>query len=403
MTADQTTGDNGPYRDNQADPIKGPGAVFYRCPKCSVESYFSCPNCKTEDSFTLEEGGARCKCDCLVQWAKCGNCDTNVAPKFFFQHKDTEAAKEAKVKAQGEATKNTVVTWIVGIALLVGGYYGLKSCLCNGEEEKPKPAAKAPPAKTAPVKKPKPAASVDCKTLVEDVAFLHGVYQRVRARGYRPIKKNCDAITKEVNGRIGSDWHKSRRVTPTAEAGEPPIMDAARTFGVSGTEIVLSFACDGPRKLRRQHGADVVAAYDRDFNRYSNNLKLFCSGGNPAAEERKKFDDKRGNNAEAASTAEGLLKVLGKQAKNLDIFVKLQGDEAGFSKGMPLSGYRSSVNDCRMMVVANQLAWAATSEDTKKDLVAQFVNVLKKLYPSCLPYVLVNNGARDVAVGSWSA
>lgn len=305
-----------------------------------------------------------------------------------------------------------VPVWGTAFVLILGGWLGFKGA--GIEAQQPEQGHQQPGADSAhqqqaatPAAKATAPPGVNCKALLEDIDWLRAAKKRVQARSYRPTKSNCDATTKEVNARFGADWNQTRRVTPVAEAGEPKLMDAARTFGASDTEIVLAFACDGASKLQRDHGAEIVQAYDRDFDRHTKRLAALCGGKDPDAEEqaaaRRTFDKKRGNNAEAASTAEGLIKLLGSQAKGLDIFVKLEGDEAGFGRGMPLKDYRASVKDCRMMVVANAAMWAATAAGSQKDLVAQFVNALKKLYPSCLPYVLVNNGARDVAVGSWSA
>jgi len=120
------------------------------------------------------------------------------------------------------------------------------------------------------------------------------------------------------------------------------------------------------------------------------------------AGKRKTFDKKRGNNAEAALSAEGILTLLGAQANKMDIHITLKGNEEGFKRGLPLNDYRNSVNVCMMMIVADRVTWAASPKSTQKDLVAQFVNTFRTLYPRCGPIVTVNNQIRDVAEGSWS-
>lgn len=215
-----------PYRKNDAPAVRGPGAAFYRCPKCAAESYFSCPNCQSADHFTLEEGGARCRCDQVVQWAACQTCQTRVAAKFFFRHGSAEAEAAAKTKAQSEAATAKVLTWVVGIALLAGGYYGLKSCVCGGEEQKkPAPSAKASAAKpAAPAPAPKPEAGPFPKAPAErDVRAFRLVHRRLKRHpGQAPekwvarrLKMKPDEVSDAV-ARIGafegavSTWFERR-------------------------------------------------------------------------------------------------------------------------------------------------------------------------------------------------
>lgn len=120
-------------------------------------------------------------------------------------------------------------------------------------------------------------ASVDCKALVEDVAFLSKIYERVRVPGYPPTEKNCKAITKEIDGRFAGDWREHRGLTERAEADEPKLADAVQTFAITCTNIVMAFACDGEQGIRQKHGAEIVKGYERDFERYSNDLKSRCT------------------------------------------------------------------------------------------------------------------------------
>jgi len=126
-----------------------------------------------------------------------------------------------------------------------------------------------------------------------------------------------------------------------------------------------------------------------------------------AADERKNFDDKKGNNAEAASTAEGMLTIMKDigGVEGVDMYVRLDAPtsaEEDYKNGGDLGEYRKKVTSSNLMVVISSLTWTYTPESTQKDLVAGWVNALKTIYSESFPHVTVNNGTRTVAEGSWS-
>jgi hypothetical protein len=129
---------------------------------------------------------------------------------------------------------------------------------------------------------------------------------------------------------------------------------------------------------------------------------------NRLIEERKNFDEKHGNNFEASDMAKGLITIMKEVGgvENVDMYLRLDAsDEAekDFAEGGDLKTYRNNVRMANLMVVIDNMAWSYSSESTKKDLVATWVNSLKTIYPEAGPFVTVNNGVRNVAEGSWSA
>lgn len=125
-------------------------------------------------------------------------------------------------------------------------------------------------------------------------------------------------------------------------------------------------------------------------------------------DERKNFDTKRGNNAEAASTASGMVSIMNNfgKVKNVDMYVELSSSkdaENDYNNGGDLKTYREKVISSNLYVVLDNTLWTYSPESTKKDLVATFVKSMINLYPNGSPHVKINNGVRDVAIGSWSA
>lgn len=122
--------------------------------------------------------------------------------------------------------------------------------------------------------------------------------------------------------------------------------------------------------------------------------------------ERKNFDTKRGNNAEAASTAQGYITIMKEIGKtDCDMYLELgasQDAENAFVNGGDLKAYRDNVYSARLMVVIDNAVWLYLPDSTKKDLVVTWVNGLQQLYPKESPSVIVSNNIRTVATGSWS-
>lgn len=127
------------------------------------------------------------------------------------------------------------------------------------------------------------------------------------------------------------------------------------------------------------------------------------------AEQRKNYNKGRGNNYEAASTADGFIAVMtnfGNLKENqIDMGLLLEasdGADRSYAEGGDLEEYRNKVRSARLLVEIDNSVWTFTPESSKKDLVVSWVSGLKKLYPNTIPSVTVTNGVRTVATGSWS-
>lgn len=122
--------------------------------------------------------------------------------------------------------------------------------------------------------------------------------------------------------------------------------------------------------------------------------------------KRRNFDSKRGNNYEAASTAQGFIDIFQTHNSDADMYLRLSADgkdEKEYENGGSLKQYRDKVYTARLMVVINNLNWGASSSSDKKDVVAALVNALHTLYPNTTTIsVTVNNGIRVVAEGNWN-
>jgi len=122
---------------------------------------------------------------------------------------------------------------------------------------------------------------------------------------------------------------------------------------------------------------------------------------------RSKYDNSRGNNADAANTANRLLKVLKRTGNtdDIDVFLELTSSddaEQAFLNGGDLDTYRSKVTTIFFTVRMDNSLWDYSLETAQRDLVASFVIGIRNIYPNSLPHVTVNNGIRNVATGSWS-
>lgn len=125
-------------------------------------------------------------------------------------------------------------------------------------------------------------------------------------------------------------------------------------------------------------------------------------------EKRKNFNSGKGNNYEAASTAQGFISIFKAGIPNveIDMYIKLTAyneDERAYENGGDLTQYRNKVYATQLLVVIDGLAWSGTTDNGKKNLVAGFVNGLHILYPNASTVsVAINNGIRMVAEGNWS-
>lgn len=123
---------------------------------------------------------------------------------------------------------------------------------------------------------------------------------------------------------------------------------------------------------------------------------------------RESFNKKRGNNAAAAETAEAITSILtlsGIKNDSIDLYVEVTAPNEATKKyeaGGDEKEYRSAVTTVRLLAVMSNSIWTFSADSTKKDLVTSFIKALKADYPDAIPYVIVNNGVRTVAEGSWS-
>lgn len=121
--------------------------------------------------------------------------------------------------------------------------------------------------------------------------------------------------------------------------------------------------------------------------------------------KRKQFDPNLGNNANAASTANGYIQAAKASGVGLAAYLELTApDDAlqAYMGGGEDNDYQVKVSRADLTIVINNYTWSVSPDSTKKDLVTSFVTRLKQYYPNAFPAVTVSNGIRTVATGSWS-
>lgn len=124
-------------------------------------------------------------------------------------------------------------------------------------------------------------------------------------------------------------------------------------------------------------------------------------------EARNTFDSNRGSNYEAASTAQGFIDIFEMTVPDvgIDMYLNLMtsdDSEVMYKNGGDLGEYRNQVNGAFLTVVINNLFWNLSTDSSKKDIVASWVNSLHILYPNGVNSVTVKNSVRTVAEGKWS-
>jgi len=142
-----------------------------------------------------------------------------------------------------------------------------------------------------------------------------------------------------------------------------------------------------------------------------------CSSGEPIPtqtinqdlqDQRKSFDDKRGNNAQAARTAQALVDIAKtvSPVSSFDAFLKLDASEADVKKyelGGDEAAYKNNVDWMLLSVVIDSSMWNSASEDSKKDLVSSWIKTMQREYENSGGMITVSNDSRKVAEGTWSA
>jgi hypothetical protein len=113
------------------------------------------------------------------------------------------------------------------------------------------------------------------------------------------------------------------------------------------------------------------------------------------------FNKLRGNNSVAAEQAQKIQDSFDSTMPGFikDVYVSCDPQSLG---GKSETDYEKSIlQGAQINVIVDADTWDATSDSVKKDVVAGLITVIHGnigVYPS----VLVNNGIRNVAEGSWS-
>jgi anion-transporting ArsA/GET3 family ATPase len=125
-------------------------------------------------------------------------------------------------------------------------------------------------------------------------------------------------------------------------------------------------------------------------------------------DQRKTFNDKRGNNAHAARTDQSLFDIAKtvSPASSFDVYVQLDADEVDQKKyelGGDEAEYKASVDWVVLSVVIDSQLWNKSSDDSKKDSVASWIKIMQNEYENSGGMITVSNDSRKVAEGTWSA
>jgi len=167
-------------------------------------------------------------------------------------------------------TKQTAELLVVGFVLFALILNACEDCIQT-------PPTTAPAAATPPSPLPDATLSVDCRGVLEDAAILEKLHRQAQSLRYRLSRDTCQNITTLVEARFDATWSTKRRVPPRRVPGEPPTADAARTLHMSGVAILLQLVCDGPAKLRREFGPDIVRDYERDLTQFIARVRETCA------------------------------------------------------------------------------------------------------------------------------
>lgn len=125
------------------------------------------------------------------------------------------------------------------------------------------------------------------------------------------------------------------------------------------------------------------------------------------ADQRKNFDNKKGNNSEAADTAEGFTTVAkdASGSQGIDMYLELDAPNAAeekYKNGGDTTEYRKSIASSFLTVAVNASFWGNASAADQRNLISGWIGSLRRLYPGSDPNVIVSNGSRTIATGNWS-
>ncbi len=175
-----------------------------------------------------------------------------------------------------------------------------------------------------------------------------------------------------------------------------------------GCLLVLGVAGELDEKYGKHESPQAPAQVQ---NAPTNNVQLVAKKSDETInqeqhEKRKNYDTKRGNNFEAANTAQALVDLVDSvtPSANFDAYIRLETNDKAtkaFELGGELQEYKNSVNFVALNVVISSSIWSSASDDQKKDLVASWVKIMQKQYPKAGGWLKVTNGVRDLAEATW--
>lgn len=123
-------------------------------------------------------------------------------------------------------------------------------------------------------------------------------------------------------------------------------------------------------------------------------------------EQRSSFDEKRGNNAQSAETAQALIDLAESASPDsfFDVYVKTEVDEEDLKKfeiGGDKQEFKDSVSFVGVTIVLDSKIWGSSTEDQKKNLLASWAKIFQNEYNNAGGWLSLNNGIRDVAEVTW--
>lgn len=124
------------------------------------------------------------------------------------------------------------------------------------------------------------------------------------------------------------------------------------------------------------------------------------------SDERKGYDTQRGNNLEAAKTAQALVDLAqaASPGTGFDTYIRLEAPDKA-SKKYELGGdaqeYKNEVSFVGLTIVIDSSVWSGANEDQKKNLIASWAKIMQNQYPNAGGWMKVTNGLRDVAEANW--
>ena len=123
-------------------------------------------------------------------------------------------------------------------------------------------------------------------------------------------------------------------------------------------------------------------------------------------DQRKSFDEKKGNNAQSAETAQALMDLSEAASPDsfFDVYVKTEvsdKDLKKFEEGGDKNEFKNKVSFVGVNIVIDSKIWSNSSEDQKKNLLASWSKIFQNEYSNAGGWLSLNNGIRDVAEVTW--